>query len=99
MIRITVHQTSEEVVLKLEGCLSGDSVDALAACWRDVSQSLSGRRLEVDLRGLCHVDGHGRTLLTNLHGDGARFMASGCVMPEIVREIAGSARRSFSKRI
>jgi hypothetical protein len=97
MIRITVYQTPEELVLKLEGCLVGDSVDALDSCWRQAARTLAGRRLQVDLRALCQVDGRGRTVLTRLHAAGARFVASGCVMPEIVREIAAEVPRLFSR--
>jgi hypothetical protein len=99
MIRITVHQTPEELVLTLEGSLIGDSVEALDACWRGAAATLAGRRLQVDLRALCQVDDRGRTLLTRLHIAGARFVTSGCVMPEMVREIAVAARRLFPERI
>jgi hypothetical protein len=99
MIRITTHQTAEEVVLELEGCLVGDSVDALDGYWRQAARTLAGRRLQVDLRALCQVDERGRTVLMRLHADGARFVASGCVMPEIVREIAAEVPRLFLERI
>jgi hypothetical protein len=62
----------------------------LEACWLDAKPMRRGRRLLVDLRGVCHVDDHGRELMARLHDDGAQFEASGCEMPEMIREIAAS---------
>ena len=98
MIRITVDQSDEELVLKLEGCLVGAFVDALVTCWPQAMRKLAGRRLQVDLRGLCQVDDRGRRVLAHLHENGARFVASGCVMPEIVREIAVASPRPSPER-
>jgi hypothetical protein len=48
---------------------------------------LGGRRLQIDLTAVCHVDGDARELLTSMYRRGASFVASGCVMPEVLREI------------
>ena len=77
--------------MRLEGCLAGPWVRELATCWRDASRSLDGRRLRVDLRDVCHVDGAGEALMAEMYREGASFMAAGCMMPEIVREISASA--------
>jgi hypothetical protein len=88
LLRITLHDSDTDLVVKLEGCLAGPWVGELESCWVDAAPRLGERRLQVDLRGVCHVDRRGRALLGRLHDAGAEFMASGCEMPEVVREIA-----------
>jgi anti-anti-sigma regulatory factor len=90
MIRITIHQSDDDLMLRVEGCLSAALVGELEACWLDARSIRRGRRLLVDLRGVCHVDDRGRELIARLCDDGAQFEASGCEMPEVIREIAAS---------
>jgi anti-anti-sigma regulatory factor len=97
MIRITIHHTDDELMLRVEGCLSGDLVGELEACWLDSQPTRRGRRLRIDLRGVCHVDDRGRALMARLYDDGAQFEVSGCEMPEIIREIGAS--HMFIERI
>lgn len=99
MIRITIHHTDDDLLLRLEGCLVGPWVRELETCWLDARPTLGTRQLRIDLRSVCRVDDKGRELMTRLHADGAQFMASGCVMPEVVREIAATAdSRAFIER-
>ena len=97
MIRITIQHTADDLLLKVEGSLIEPWVRELEASWDGARPTLGGRRLHVDLRGVCQVDDGGRELMARLHADGARFVTSGCVMPEVVREIA--ANRMFLERI
>lgn len=90
MVRITTQATDDELVLKLEGCLAGAWVRELDICWRDAVERLNGRRMRVDLTGVCHADAAGRALMALMYRAGARFVTSGCVMPEVVREISES---------
>ena len=88
MFRITTRGADGELVLTLEGNLTGPWVDELNTCWHTVIASAPGARLRVDLSSLCRVDSGGRELLTAMHRSGARLVARGCVMPVLVREIA-----------
>jgi ABC-type transporter Mla MlaB component len=90
MLRITPHPFGDEYMLKLEGCLAGAWVPELAACWHSVAATTPGRRVRVDLSDVCHVDEAGRALMTTMYRAGVRFVATGFVMPEIVREISQS---------
>lgn len=96
MLRITTQTADAELVMKLEGCLAGPWVRELETCWRGALQRQDARRIRVDLTAVCHVDTPGRELMTVMHRAGARFVTKGCLMPEVVREIAESAggRRS-----
>lgn len=88
MLRITVHGVVDHPVLELEGCLCGPWVDELETSWlAAVARSTTGR-VRIDLRSVCHVDARGRVLMKTMLGSGAEFIASGCAMPEIVRELA-----------
>ena len=86
MLRITMQPAGDDLVMKLEGCLAGAWVAALDACWRQAITQQGGR-IRVDLRSVCHVDAAGRELMTRMYHGGAAFEASGCVMPEVVREV------------
>jgi|SRR6187399_2975938 ABC-type transporter Mla MlaB component len=86
MLRITIQRAEDDVVMKLEGCLAGPWVDELETCWRQARTADRGR-VRVDLRNVCHVDAAGRELMTRMHRAGAAFVVSGCLMPEVVREV------------
>ena len=92
MLRITTQTAGDELVMKLEGCLAGPWVRELDTCWR-AAFGTRGRVMRIDLTGVCHVDAGGRELMAAMHRAGVRFITSGCVMPEVVREISGDAAR------
>ena len=85
MFRITSRIEDGEIVLKLEGCLAGAGVQELDACWRATRDT---RCVRVDLREVCHVDAAGERLLMSMYRARVRLITRGCVMPELVREIA-----------
>ena len=92
MFRITSHVQDGDCVLKVEGCLTGPSVRVLETSWREAARTKTGgERIRVDLRDVCHVDRDGRELMTVMYRAGVRYLARGCVMPELVKEIAQSA--------
>lgn len=89
MFRATASSTSDGFVLKLEGWLSGAVVHELDTCWRRTLRLHDGQGMAVDLSELYFVDPAGRQLLTEMYRAGVTFVAKGCEMPELVREIAG----------
>ena len=95
MFRITTHGVDGELVLTLEGYLTGDWVQELAICWDQVVSTAPGALIKVDLTGLWRVDAAGREMLEALHRAGAHLVAKGCVMPVLIREIAESAQNDF----
>jgi anti-anti-sigma regulatory factor len=90
MFRITTHVAADKVVFKLEGVLWGAWVGELDECWREATRTLNGRPMLVDLTDVYSVDDTGRQFLALMYSEGARFVARGCVMRELVREIAES---------
>jgi ABC-type transporter Mla MlaB component len=87
MLRITVHETSQQITLKLEGNLTGSWVMELEDCWRAANSNPTGRLLCLDLTEVDCVDGAGIYLLALLHNRGVQLIASGLVMTELVARI------------
>jgi len=98
MLRITTYSADDGLVIKLEGCLAGPWVREVDIAWRNADQVPGGRSTHVDLTAVCHVDGPGRELMEAMYRAGARFIATGCVMPEVVREISESAAGQSGRR-
>jgi hypothetical protein len=90
MLRITTYIAEDECLLKLEGDLTGAWVPELGRCWREVAATPDIRRVRDDLTDVGCVDTPGRDLMTAMYRRGVRFVASGFVMPELVREISQS---------
>ena len=90
MLRITVHEAPDHVGLKLEGRLAGAWVAELEDSWRAAAPVLGGRPVRVDLTAVEGVDAAGKYLLALMHEAGARFIAPGCVMSHLVKEITGN---------
>jgi ABC-type transporter Mla MlaB component len=76
-MRVTINDRErEQVTLKIEGSVAGLQVPELDRAWHDLAPSLGKKKLHVDLRGVTHVDGTGRSLLAEIHAQtGADFMA------------------------
>jgi anti-anti-sigma regulatory factor len=89
MLRITVTPESNVIRLQLEGDLAGAWVVELEESWRAAHSARGDRRLHLDLTAVGHVDMAGKYLLALLHYSGAHLIASGALMTELVRTIAG----------
>lgn len=91
MLRITPRTSGGTYSLRLEGSITGAWVDELDRTWRTATAQADARRICVDLGEVYLVDDAGRDLLTQMYHAGVEFTTKGCVMPELVREIAGPA--------
>lgn len=88
MFRITAQTRGDEIVLKVEGYLAQAWVPELAACWRQTAAHVPPASIRVDVTDVCHVDANGLALMAHMYRAGTRFIAAGCMMRELVREIA-----------
>jgi ABC-type transporter Mla MlaB component len=77
LLRVTIQDANGHgLTLKVEGKLAGAQVPELRRAWDDLRATMGPRRLVVDLCGLTHVDGTGRSLLAEIYaGTGAEFVA------------------------
>jgi len=89
MLRITTEKKRGKTVLSVEGRLAGPWVEALEQCWRTRTPA---EKFSVDLCGVSFIDAAGKTLLKEIHEQGGKLIAEGCLNEAIVEEIAGRER-------
>jgi anti-anti-sigma regulatory factor len=75
MLRITVEENPEAMVLKLEGRLAGPWVDTLDRLWQQVLPARANRKIALDLRATTYADADGiRSLRTIYTQTGAEIL-------------------------
>jgi outer membrane protein len=89
MLRITIDKKRGKTVLSVEGRLAGPWVGALEQCWRERTP---GEKFSVDLCGVSFIDAAGKVLLKEIHQQGGKLIAEGCLNQAIVEEIEGRDR-------
>jgi anti-anti-sigma regulatory factor len=88
MLKITLHDSAEELRLKLEGKLAGLWVGELQQCWRTAASTTQGRNTILDLRDVDFVDPEGQSLLAEMYRQGVRLVAVTPLIQALVQEIA-----------
>jgi anti-anti-sigma regulatory factor len=73
MLRITIDEDNDAVVLRLEGQLIGPWVEEVEQCWRKAFATLGSRTVQVDLSAVNFVDASGGALLIRMHEAGFRL--------------------------
>ena len=89
MLRITTEKKRGKTILSVEGRLAGPWVAALDQCWRERTP---GEKFNVNLCGVSFIDAAGKALLKEIHYQGGKLIAEGCLNQAIVEEIEGCAR-------
>lgn len=92
MLRITVHSCLKAIRLIVEGRLDGAHVIELENCWQTTMPAADSQLL-VDLTGVTFVDCGGKRLLTRMHEQGARLIATGIMMKQVIEEVRKDATR------
>lgn len=93
MFRVTTQKKRSKVLLTVEGRLAGDSVSTLEQCWRELRGASPSEKFNVDLCGVSFIDAAGKTLLKEIHRQGGRLVAEGCLNQATVKEITGQAEK------
>ena len=88
MLRITLQEEPDRIILMLEGNLDGIWVTELEDSWRAAESTFNGRSFCLDLTAVDRVDRAGNYLLALLRRSGVELIASGVAMTERVRTIA-----------
>ena len=91
MLRITTEKKRGKTVLSVEGRLAGPWVAALEQSWRERE---AGEKFSVDLCGVSFIDAAGKTLLKEIHQQGGKLIAAGCLNEAIVEEISGRSGKA-----
>ena len=77
MLKITVQEETDTVILKLEGRIAGPGIAEIHRAWRSLTPALNSKKLVVDLRGVSSIDGDGELLMGELYAKtGAEFQTS-----------------------
>src|SRR5262245_6522134 len=90
MLRITIHEAADRLIIELEGRLAGASGYELEHCWQTAQARHPFRTVVVDLTVITFVDQAGRYLLQLMHRDGVRLVGSGLMLQDILDHIGGS---------
>jgi outer membrane protein len=91
MLRVTTDKRRDKTVLSVEGRLAGPWVGALEQCWRELHAASPREKFHIDLCGVSFIDAAGKVLLKEVHRQGGRLIAEGCLNQAIVREIVSDA--------
>lgn len=73
MLRITIDESPDTVVLRLEGSLIGPWVKDVEECWRNVFAEIGTRSVQIDLSAVQFMDMEGGALLTRMYNAGFRL--------------------------
>ncbi len=94
MFKATVVEQSDEVVLKLEGTLSGLFVQELETCWTAMQAKVGRRSVLVDLSSMTFVNAPGKDLLAKMYASGAKLVGRGPMTRSVVEEIVDTVSKS-----
>jgi anti-anti-sigma regulatory factor len=87
MMKIQVRDVDGQVILEIEGRLTGAFVPELEACWQSARSTKPDRPLSVDLKNVTCVDRAGRALLQRMHSEHVPFLRAGLAIRDILEEI------------
>jgi outer membrane protein len=84
MLRITITEKPDAVVLRAEGKLAGPELGELEKSWKSASQ----KQCILDLRGVTFISPDGQSLLERMCRAGVKMRAEGMLTQAIVRRLA-----------
>ena len=88
MLKITMHDSANELRFRLEGRLSGLWVGELRQCWQTAASITGGRRTVLDLREVDFVDPEGQSLMADMYHKGVRLVAVTPLIQALIEEIS-----------
>ena len=88
MLKISTEELLGEVLLVLEGSLSGLWVAEVEGAWQRVSIEPLLRKLRVDLSGVTLVSEQGRCLLERMYASGVELFSSDLETKALCEEIS-----------
>src|SRR6266850_6993910 len=98
MLRVTTEKRRGKTSLAVEGRLAGPWVGALEQCWRELHAASPSEKFHIDLCGVSFIDASGKVLLKEIHRQGGRLIAEGCLNQAIVREIVSDTGEQHSEK-
>jgi outer membrane protein TolC/ABC-type transporter Mla MlaB component len=98
MLRISTEKKRCKVLLTVEGRLTGQTAPTLEQFWREVRAAAPKEKFNVNLCGVTFIDAAGKALLKEIHNQGGRLSADGCLNQEIIKEIVESPSEGKKER-
>jgi len=98
MLKITLHDSANELRFRLEGRLCGAWVVELRQCWLTAQSTTYNRNTTVDLSEVDYVDSEGQSLLTEMFRHNAILKAVTPLIRAVVQEIERSGRCATVER-
>ena len=92
MLKISTEELLGEVLLVLEGSLSGPWVPEVERAWHRVSSQPLLRKLRVDLSGVTFVSEQGRSLLERMCASGVELFSSDLQTRALCEELSQKHR-------
>ena len=92
MLKISTEELLGELLLVLEGSLSGPWVPELERVWQRVSSQALLRKLRVVLSGVTFVNEQGRSLLERMCASGAELFSSDLQTRALCEELSQKHR-------
>lgn len=86
MLKITMHDSAQELRFRLEGKLAGPWVEELRQCWHTAESTTQGRRTVADLQDVDFIDDQGQSLLAEMHLKGVRLEAVTPLIQSVVQD-------------
>jgi outer membrane protein len=99
MLRITTEKKRNKTTLNVEGRLAGSSVGTLEQCWRELRLASPEGKFRINLCGVSFIDAAGKVLLKEMHRQGGRLIAEGCLNQAIVEEISQGAAEGKETKV
>jgi anti-anti-sigma regulatory factor len=87
MMKIQTRELDDQLILEVEGRLSGPFVPELENCWRAARASQPGRKISLDLKNVICIDRAGRRLLESMHSDGVAFLRPGLAVQDVLEQV------------
>ena len=92
MLRITLEEKNDAVVLKLEGRLAGPWAAELGRLWEERASSVAQKKVSLDLRETTFADARGIGILKVIYSQtGAAFLTGTPWTQYLAAQVAGSS--------
>ncbi len=92
MLRITTEKKRGKITLNIEGRIAGPWVPTLEQCWRELHTGSPKEKFNVNLCAVSFIDAAGKVLLKEIHRQGGRLVAEGCLNQAVIGEITGEKK-------
>jgi anti-anti-sigma regulatory factor len=86
MIKIQMTELDDQLILRVEGRLSGAFVPELEKCWQTARADRPDTKISVDLKNVTCIDRGGRYLLQLMHSNGVGFPRAGLTIQDILEQ-------------